>query len=374
MKNEGVLEYKEAQFLAAELVNVVAYLQKRYICHRDIKPGNILFDKNMHLKIIDFGSGKSYKDQTVQKAKPVENVQSGSGDEKEIKRMNTFTGTCEYMAPEIIKGEYVSNACDLWAIGIIIYKFFAEFSPFQGGFPEETLIKIQEEQIEFPESFPENAKDICQKLLEKDPSKRLGAGPEGSENDMFSLKSHPFFDGINFENLSTQKSPIPIPLKRISSLKERIIAKYREKSTVSKPEKPKEEVKSKPVVNTPKAPAVKEKLEDWKYEKDIKIIHKELIKVRTKMLILYKSVISLTTSEPAFYLYNLKNGALEQRFDLKEYKLKVKGKSQFKLVKKGESEYKRMNNKFKIISHKKAHRDSLNKRSIVVVLSDLALK
>lgn len=159
MTNEGVLKYEVAQFLTAEMVSVIAYLQEQMLCHRDIKPGNIMFDTNMHLKIIDFGSGKSYKDMEVQKVSE-DDKQSGSDDNKEIKRMNTFCGTYEYMAPEIIKGQYVSNACDLWAIGIIVYKFFAEFPPFVGSFPEETLIKIQEEDVKFPENFPEAAADL----------------------------------------------------------------------------------------------------------------------------------------------------------------------------------------------------------------------
>jgi serine/threonine protein kinase len=131
------------------------------------------------------------------------------------------------MSPEIIKGIYISNACDLWAIGVIIYKFFAEFSPFIGSFEQEILDKIVEENPIFPEGFPEAAKDLCTLLLTKDPLKRLGAGKSGSENDIFALKSHYFFEGIDFNNLHTKESPIPRPMKRKSSLKERIIKKYK---------------------------------------------------------------------------------------------------------------------------------------------------
>jgi 3-phosphoinositide dependent protein kinase-1 len=92
MKNEGALDYKIAQFLAAEMVNMVAYMQSMLICHRDIKPGNVLFDKNMHLKLIDFGSGKFYNNDVVEQVQDLNN-QSGSSEEKGIKRMNTFIGT-----------------------------------------------------------------------------------------------------------------------------------------------------------------------------------------------------------------------------------------------------------------------------------------
>lgn len=105
------------------------------------------------------------------------------------------------MSPEIIQGGLVDSGCDLWSIGVIIYKFFAEFAPFIGEYPEDTLLKIQEEEVQFPEGFPETAMDLCIKLLTKDPKLRLGNGAPGSKNDMKALKSHPFFDGVNFETL-----------------------------------------------------------------------------------------------------------------------------------------------------------------------------
>ena len=216
MKNEGVLDYKIAQFLAAEIVNMITYLQEHKICHRDLKPSNLILDGKMHLKLIDFGWGKFYKDKEVEAVEEV-NLKSSSED-KEFKRMNTFIGTCEYMAPEIIQGIYVSNACDLWALGIMIYKFFAEFSPFMGEFDHETWEKIVEEDPKFPEGFPEDAKDICMKLLKKDPANRLGAGISGSENDTFALKSHKFFTGIDFENLFEAESPIPKTMRRLNSI------------------------------------------------------------------------------------------------------------------------------------------------------------
>lgn len=265
----------------------------------------------MHLKLIDFGSGKFYKDDVPEQVEDHDN-QSGSGENKELKRMNTFIGTCEYMSPEIVKGVYVSNACDLWAIGVIVYKFFAEFSPFVGGFEEETLDKIMEEDPKFPEGFPEVAKDLCMKLLEKDPFKRLGAGKPGSENDIFALKSHSFFEGIDFDKLHSKESPIPKPIKRMSSLKERVIEKYKKKSSLDSTEQS-SEPSIDPVV---KSPVGKNKIEDWRTEKDIKIIHRELIKVRTKMYFIYDSVISLITDEPAFYIYNLKKGHLKERYTL----------------------------------------------------------
>jgi serine/threonine protein kinase len=136
------------------------------------------------------------------------------------------------MAPEIIEGDSNSNACDFWSIGIIIFKFFAEFSPFSAGDQHELLYQIVEEEITYPENFPSLAKDLCKGLLEKNPLKRLGAGSKGSENDTFALKSHSFFEGIDFDSLINTKSPISQLMKRQSSLKQKIIAKYKTPESV----------------------------------------------------------------------------------------------------------------------------------------------
>lgn len=284
MKNQGTLDYTIAQFLAAQIVDIIAYLQGQSICHRDIKPGNILFDSRMHLKLIDFGSGKVYKDNMIEKVEDNTDNQSGEGTQKDFHRTNTFVGTYEYMAPEVIQGKYVGNSCDLWSLGIIIYKFFAEFAPFIGEFDQDTLDKIWTEPVKFPENFPENAQDLVSRLLEKDPLKRLGAGPTGSENDIFSLKSHPFFEGIDFDTLASQTSPIPIPIKRLASLKKQIIDKYQktESEEIKVEEKaPIIQFRSVEIIEPKPDPSRMHKdiIDNWRYEKNIKITHRELIKV-----------------------------------------------------------------------------------------------
>lgn len=110
MKNECRVEYLQAQFLAAEIVNMIEYLQTRRISHRDIKPANLLFDNKMRLKLVDFGSGKFFKnsDETLEERTDT-NRQSGGKDDKVLKRKNTLVGTFEYMSPEIIKGTCTKN-------------------------------------------------------------------------------------------------------------------------------------------------------------------------------------------------------------------------------------------------------------------------
>ncbi|CAI2386413.1 unnamed protein product [Moneuplotes crassus] len=388
MRNEGVIDLKVAKFLAAEIVNMITYMMDRNICHRDIKPSNLIFDEEMHLKLIDFGCGKYYADNNIQEDhKPTQ-----SGSQSGLKeRTCTFLGTCEYMSPEVVVGTQANSAIDLWSLGVIIYMFFTECSPFRGEYDQETLDKIVEDCPSFPEEFPEDAKDLCIKLLEKDPEKRLGAGYPGSEYDMTALKSHKFFDGIDFDNLFTSTSPIPKIDKMMNSIKSNIISKYRVKNAEEELKSPEiEEPKCLEVVEMPKQIAkaqtseahdsnkiesscIKQKLkiEDWKVEKNITIIHTELIKLRSKLLFFYKSVISIVTDEPALYIYKLRSGNLIERYPLDTCKVNIKGKNKIKITSKTKEKFKKISNAFKVKNHKKHHRDSSNSKSLVEVLKEI---
>ncbi|CAI2384762.1 unnamed protein product [Moneuplotes crassus] len=333
MKNEEILQYKQAKFLAAEILSMIEYLKDQKISHRDLKPSNLLFDSRMRLKLADFGSAKSFLDQEVQ-SDEVQNRQSGgSPTKRSIRRMNTFVGTVEYMAPEIIQGTCTMNSCDLWSFGIIIYKFFAESSPFQGEFDEDTIRKIEEEDPIFPENFPEMAKDLCERLLEKDPLKRIGCGKEGTELDMFSLKAHPFFDGIDFEYLEFSESPIPIPTVLLSSTKSKIIEKCRNSAPV-KSEKASSTI-TEPTDFTSACGKSRvhnldncKTLEDFyqnSIAKNIRVLFKGPLKYRSRMLITYNSATALFTDEPALYLYSQNKGLLKARYNIPSYVFTQKG-------------------------------------------------
>ena len=103
-----LLNEKETLFYTANILLALDYLNSRQVCHRDLKPDNIIIDEKGYLKIIDFGTSiildKNYT--------------------------NTVTGTPHYMAPEILLGQGYGFPCDYWSLGIITYETYYGIYPF----------------------------------------------------------------------------------------------------------------------------------------------------------------------------------------------------------------------------------------------------
>ena len=103
-----LLNGKETLFYTANILLALDYLNSRQVCHRDLKPDNIIIDEKGYLKIIDFGTSiiidKNYA--------------------------NTVTGTPHYMAPEILLGQGYGFSCDYWSLGIIAYEIYYGIYPF----------------------------------------------------------------------------------------------------------------------------------------------------------------------------------------------------------------------------------------------------
>lgn len=121
-------------------------------------------------------------------------------------RKNSFVGTAEYMAPEVVNNERTRGCpADLWALGIIVFQVSAGYHPFRGGSDYLTFQETLKGNVQIPEHVDPAAKDLIEKLLVPDPSKRLGA--IGFGNDFADLKAHPFFDGIKWDGLHARVVP-----------------------------------------------------------------------------------------------------------------------------------------------------------------------
>nr|CAB3462779.1 unnamed protein product [Digitaria exilis] len=112
-----------------------------------------------------------------------------------MRASNSFVGTEEYIAPEIITGAGHTSAVDWWALGILLYEMLYGYTPFRGKTRQRTFANILHKDMRFPASIQVSlaARQLMYRLLHRDPANRLGSYEGASE-----IKKHPFFRGINW--------------------------------------------------------------------------------------------------------------------------------------------------------------------------------
>ena len=154
------LSEQQAKAVIRMIIEAVQYLHTHGICHRDLKPDNILVkDDFSEIKIIDFGVAKRFLifcNNRKENAKRIE--------------LWTRTGTLQYKAPEMFDGIHYNESVDLWAIGIITFEILSGCLPFNSEFMLETIDLIRNAEFKFePEIFWSSisleAKDFIKRLL-----------------------------------------------------------------------------------------------------------------------------------------------------------------------------------------------------------------
>ncbi|KAG2325077.1 hypothetical protein Bca4012_039571 [Brassica carinata] len=238
-----------ARFYVAEILLALEYLHMLGVIYRDLKPENILVREDGHIMLTDFDlslrcavnptllrstsppgndparlSGPYNTSSCIQPFCITEpscqvscfsprlssNQQQGGKPktqqhlmrslpqlvaEPTEARSNSFVGTHEYLAPEIIKGEGHGAAVDWWTFGVLLYELLYGKTPFKGYNNDETLANIVLQNLKFPDSplVSFQAKDLIRGLLVKEPENRFG-----SEKGSAEIKRHPFFEGLNW--------------------------------------------------------------------------------------------------------------------------------------------------------------------------------
>ncbi|KAJ0244207.1 3-phosphoinositide-dependent protein kinase 1 [Hirschfeldia incana] len=192
-EQKGRLSEDEARFYSAQVVDALEYIHNMGLIHRDIKPENLLLTSDGHIKIADFGSVKPMQDSQITL------LPNAASDDKAC----TFVGTAAYVPPEVLNSSPATFGNDLWALGCTLYQMLSGTSPFKDASEWLIFQRIIARDIKFPNHFSEAARDLIDRLLDTDPSRRPGAGSEGYA----SLKRHPFFKGVDWKNVRSQTPP-----------------------------------------------------------------------------------------------------------------------------------------------------------------------
>uniref|UniRef100_A0A8C2L4Z3 protein kinase C n=1 Tax=Cyprinus carpio TaxID=7962 RepID=A0A8C2L4Z3_CYPCA len=183
--HNNVFSERQTRFYSACVLLGLEFLHQNRIVYRDLKLDNLLMDSDGFVRIADFGLCKEGM---------------GHGD-----RTSTFCGTPEFLAPEVLTDSTYTRAVDWWGLGVLIYEMLVGESPFPGDDEEEVFDSIVNDEVRYPRFLSPESVSIIQKLLQKNPEKRLGAG----EQDANEVKKHRIFDYLDWEALLAKRVKPP---------------------------------------------------------------------------------------------------------------------------------------------------------------------
>lgn len=174
-----------AKFYAMSIADTLNFMHSRGIIYRDLKPENVLIDKEGYPVLVDFGFAKFCPDKTY-----------------------TFVGTPNYVAPEVITNAGHNRGVDFWAYGVTVYEMVTGENPFfYEGLDQVSLYDTicREEHFPLPEDEDKGLVDFIDKLLKKDPIERLGMLRGGIDD----VLKHEWFDDIKLTKIQAKTFPAP---------------------------------------------------------------------------------------------------------------------------------------------------------------------
>lgn len=187
------LTENQAKFYFGEILLAIEYLHSMNVLYRDLKPENVLLDVDGHVRLTDFGVSK-------------ENVSN-----RTIR--SSFCGSPEYMSPEMLSARGHTRTVDFYSLGALLYELLTGLPPFYHPDRATMYRIIQTEEVRFPQYLSSEACNLLARLLDKNPSTRLGSKQGTAE-----VKSHPWCLQIPWERLLLKaKSPPFTPNLRQSN-------------------------------------------------------------------------------------------------------------------------------------------------------------
>ncbi|MFP4456190.1 MAG: protein kinase domain-containing protein [Clostridia bacterium] len=171
INENGKLSEEEAIKLTLQICDALSHAHKNGVIHRDIKPQNIILNKDNNAKVADFGIARAVTTDTLTKTEDI-------------------YGSVRYFSPEQASGENVDHRTDMYSLGIVLFEMLSGRLPYKGESPIEWALKhINEKPTPIKEILPnidENLANIVMKTLEKDPKNRF----ESIEELAYHLKKY----------------------------------------------------------------------------------------------------------------------------------------------------------------------------------------
>lgn len=185
LRTAGRFTEDRTKFYAVSIVLGIGFLHERNYIYRDLKLENLLLDDKGYAVLTDFGLAKFVP--TNQKTQ-------------------TFCGTPDYLAPEVVLQTGHNRTADWWSLGVLIYEMIHGRTPFFSQTVDEMYHNILNKQVIFDSNIAisANARDIIVRLLERDPNKRFGVQGDSQE-----ILSHPWFADINVSLILQRKIIAP---------------------------------------------------------------------------------------------------------------------------------------------------------------------
>ncbi|XP_014497290.1 serine/threonine-protein kinase UCNL [Vigna radiata var. radiata] len=221
------------RFYLAEILCALHHLHSMHIVYRDLKPENVLIQQSGHVTLTDFDLSRTLSPTKTNTSSPSNSHIPDTALRKprrnfrwapltktpksarvtpaarraapSFERSNSFVGTEEYIAPEVLRGEGHGFAVDWWALGVLAHEMVYGTTPFKGRNRKETFRNVL---LKTPQFVGKKTAltDLISRLLEKDPSKRLGYVRGATE-----IKEHEFFRGVKWDLLTEVVRPPFIP-------------------------------------------------------------------------------------------------------------------------------------------------------------------
>jgi serine/threonine protein kinase len=200
---QGLQEY-EAQRLFSQIFSALLHCHiNHFLVHRDLKLENIMLDSNMNAKLIDFGLSDTFYFHTL----------------------HGFAGTLGYCPPEVLAGGSYDEKCDVWSLGVCLYRLATGHLPFRSRkLPVRDLLDASE-KLELPDSLSPQLRDILKQMLTGSPQNRPS---------LIELQNHPFLKKFPVAVKNDKLTPKPIVFYVVNRYED--IAKFRRNPVIPDPQ------------------------------------------------------------------------------------------------------------------------------------------